>query len=120
MPPEGGKSSSQPSMLCEDTDAAWVETNDNIHWLPGNKYFIFTSERDGWRHLYRVSADGKKWTCITEGNFDVIQEVEYDEKRGYIYFTSADPDRATEPHLYRTSVMGKGKVTNITAMCHPT
>ena len=113
-----GKSSTQPSMLCEDTDAAWVETNDNIHWLPGNKYFIFTSERDGWRHLYRVSADGKKWTCITEGNFDVIEEVAYDERRGYIYFTATDPDRATERYLYRTDVMGKGKVTNITEQCH--
>ena len=106
-------------MLCEDTDEAWVETNDDIHWLPGNKYFIFTSERDGWRHLYRVSADGKKWTCITKGNFDVIYEVEYDEKRGYIYFVSADPNQAADRILMRTSVMGKGEVENITKMCHP-
>jgi dipeptidyl-peptidase-4 len=107
-------------VLCEDTDEAWVETNDNIHWLPGNKYFIFTSERDGWRHLWRVSADGKKWTCITNGNVDVINEVEDEEKRGYIYFTSADPDMAGDRILMRTSVMGNGKVDNITAMCHPT
>ena len=106
-------------VLCEDTDEAWVETNDDIHWLPGNKYFIFTSERDGWRHLYRVSADGKKWTCITKGNFDVIYEVEYDEKRVYIYFVSADPNQAADRILMRTSVMGKGEVENITKMCHP-
>ena len=106
-------------VLCEDTDEAWVETNDDIHWLPGNKYFIFTSERDGWRHLYRVSADGKKWTCITKGNFDVIYEVEYDEKRGYIYFVSADPNQAADRILMRTNVMGKGEVENITKMCHP-
>lgn len=106
------------SVLCEDTDKAWVETNDNIHWLPGNKFFIFTSERDGWHHLWRVSADGKKWTCITKGDFDVINEVEYDEKRGYIYFT-ATPDNATERYLFRTRVMGKGEVENITKMCHP-
>ena len=106
-------------VLCEDTDEAWVETNDDIHWLPGNKFFIFTSERDGWRHLYRVSADGKKWTCITTGNFDVINEVEYDEKRGYIYFTSADPNQAADRILMRTNVMGKGEVENITKMCHP-
>jgi dipeptidyl-peptidase-4 len=106
-------------VLCEDTDEAWVETNDDIHWLPGNKFFIFTSERDGWRHLYRVSADGKKWTCITKGNFDVINEVEYDEKRGYIYFVSADPNQAADRILMRTSVMGKGEVENITKMCHP-
>ncbi len=106
------------AVLCEDTDEAWVETNDNIHWLPGNKFFIFTSERDGWRHLWRVSADGKKWTCISSGNFDVISEVEYDEARGYIYFT-ATPDNATERYLFRTRVMGKGEVENITKMCHP-
>ena len=106
-------------VLCEDTDEAWVETNDDIHWLPGNKFFIFTSERDGWRHLYRVSADGKKWTCITKGNFDVINEVEYDEKRGYIYFVSADPNQAADRILMRTNVMGKGEVENITKMCHP-
>jgi len=111
---------SELKVLCTDTDKAWVETNDNIHWLPGNKYFIFTSERDGWRHLYRVSADGKKWTCITNGHFDVINEVEYDEERGYIYFTAIDPDCATERHLYRTRVMGNGTVDNITQMCHPT
>ncbi len=105
------------TLLCTDTDEAWVETNDNIHWLKGNKYFIFTSERDGWRHLYRVSADGKKWTCITEGNYDVISEVAYDEQRGYIYFTAA-PDDATNRYLFRTQVMGKGKVENITAQCH--
>lgn len=107
------------TLLCTDEDAAWVETNDNIHWLKDNKYFIFTSERDGWRHLYRVTADGKKWTCITQGDFDVINEVAYDERRGYIYFT-ASPDHATDRYLFRTQVMGKGKVENITAQCHGT
>ncbi|MBR4433538.1 MAG: DPP IV N-terminal domain-containing protein [Bacteroidaceae bacterium] len=107
------------TLLCTDEDDAWVETNDNIHWLKDNKYFIFTSERDGWRHLYRVTADGKKWTCITQGDFDVINEVAYDERRGYIYFT-ASPDHAIDRYLFRTQVMGKGKVENITAQCHAT
>ena len=107
----------KPVVLCTDSDKAWVETNDHIHWLAGNKYFIFTSERDGWRHLYRVSADGKKWTCITKGNFDVINEIAFDEQHGYIYF-SASPDNATELYMFRTKVMGNGYVDNITAMCH--
>ena len=68
---------------------------------------------------YRVSADGKKWTCITEGDFDVINEVAYDEQRGYIYFT-ASPDHAIDRYLFRTQVMGKGKVENITKQCHGT
>ncbi len=91
-----------------DQDSAWVETNDNIHWLNGNKFFTFTSERDGWRHIYRVSADGKKANVITKGNFDVIEEVGIDEKNGLLYFI-ASPDNATQRYLYRTNIYGNGK-----------
>ena len=108
----------QPVVLCTDTDEAWVETNDNIHWLRAGKYFTFTSERDGWRHIYRVSADGQEWQCLTKGAYDVVSEVAYDERRGYLYFT-ASPHNATERYLYRTRVMGNGQVEAITAAIHP-
>ncbi|MBQ0023291.1 MAG: DPP IV N-terminal domain-containing protein [Prevotellaceae bacterium] len=101
-----------PHILITDKDKAWLETNDNIHWLKGNKSFTFTSERDGWRHIYRVSADGKKWDCLTKGNFDVIQEVAFDDKRGYIYFMSTEKN-ATQRYMYRTNVYGNGKVEKI-------
>ena len=100
-------------VMLEDSDKAWVETNDNIHWLEDNKFFTFMSERDGWRHIYRVTADGKKWTCITKGKMDVINEVGIDEKRGYIYFMGADPDAATERYLYRSKIYGNGKIEKI-------
>ena len=102
-----------PKVLLTDTDAAWVETNDNIHFLQNNKYITFTSERDGWRHIYRVSADGKKMVCITKANMDVIEEVALDEKRGYIYFMGAEPDAATERYLYRAKLFGNGKVEKL-------
>lgn len=100
-------------VMLEDNDKAWVETNDNIHFLKGNKYFTFTSERDGWRHIYRVSADGKKWTCITKGNMDVVNEVALDEKRGYIYFIGCEPNAATQRYLYRAKLYGNGTIEKI-------
>lgn len=101
-----------PRILITDSDKAWVEANDDIHWLKGNKFFTFTSERDGWRHIYRVSADGKKWACLTKGDYDVVREAEYDEKRGYIYFIATEKN-ATQRYMYRTSVYGNGKVERI-------
>ena len=108
-----------PRVLCTDSDAAWVETNDNIHWLKGNKAFTFTSERDGWRHIWRVSADGQTWTCLTPGDYDVDREVAYDAQRGYIYFDTALPGAAAERHVMRATVNGKAHVDDITALCHP-
>ena len=95
-------------VILEETDKAWVETNDNVKWLKGNKFFTWMSERDGWRHLYRVSADGKQMSLITKGDFDVIAEVGMDEKNGYVYFI-ASPDNATQRYLYRAKLFGNGK-----------
>lgn len=96
-----------------DSDKAWVETNDHVHWLKGNKFFTFTSEKDGWRHIYRVTADGKKADLITNGNFDVINEVGFDEKRGYIYFMATEQN-FTQRYLYRANVFGNGKCERLT------
>ena len=106
------------STLCTDKDSAWVEVSDNIHFLKGNKHFTFTSERDGWRHIYKVSIDGKKWTCITNGNFDVVEEVALDENNGYLYYIGTEKE-ATQRYLYRSRLDGKGRPENISlAMRH--
>lgn len=98
------------SVLIEDTDKAWVETNNNIRFLQGNKFFTFYSERDGWRHLYRVSIDGKQWQCITDAPMDIVDEVSFNEKTGYFYFIATPEDKATDRYLYRARIMGDGKV----------
>ncbi len=105
-------------LLCVDKDEAWVETNDDIHWLKGNKYFTFMSERDGWRHMYRVSADGKKWTCVTDVPMDVVEEVALDEKRGFVYFIATPENMATERHMYRARLFGDGKCEKVSGDEH--
>ena len=94
--------------IFEDSDVTWVETNDDVTWLKDNKFFTWMSERDGWRHLYRVSADGKQMTLITKGNFDVIEQVGMNEQSGYVYFI-ASPDNATQRYLYRAKLFGNGQ-----------
>lgn len=99
-----------PRVLIEDSDSAWVETNDDIRFLKGNRFFTFYSERDGWRHLYRITADGKEWNCITNAPMDVVREVAFDAKRDYVYFIATPEDQATERYLYRARIMGNGDV----------
>ncbi len=66
-------------------------------------------KKTGWRHLYRVSRDGKKETLITaDGNYDVMEVTCIDEKGGFLYFM-ASPENATQKFLYRTKLDGKGK-----------
>ena len=101
--------SSKPEHIFTDEDKAWVDTNDHIHWLKDNQYFTWESERSGWRHLYRVSRDGKDIQPITAGDFDYISTVGMDMKKGLVYFI-ASPDNFTQRYLYSAKLFGKGEV----------
>lgn len=98
--------------ILTEKDSAWVETNDNITWMKGNKYFTWVSERNGWRHLYRVSRDGKEITPITKGDFDFIQLSGMDLKKGLVYFI-ASPDNYTQRYLYSAKLFGNGEVERV-------
>ncbi|NEM97716.1 S9 family peptidase [Pontibacter burrus] len=113
--------------IYKEQDDAWIDilpSWDNSYsyggwdWLNGGKEFLWASEKDGWRHLYRVSRDGKKEHLITKGNYDVMEIAGIDEKEGYVYFM-ASPDNATQQYLYRTRLNGKGKAERLTPASQP-
>ncbi|MDD4822245.1 MAG: S9 family peptidase [Bacteroidales bacterium] len=105
---------SQLRLILTETDAAWLETNDHIKWVKGNRYFTWESERSGYRHLYRVSRDGKEVIPITSGKFDYISSVGMDQEKGWVYFI-ASPDNFTQRYLYRADLNGKGKIERLSA-----
>jgi dipeptidyl-peptidase-4 len=101
-----------------DQDAAWVDLVDTFKWLPGNNDFLWTSERDGWRHVYRVSKDGARSQIITKGNFDVIGLDGIDEKNGWLYY-GASPQNATQQYLYRSRLDGMGEAERLSPASAP-
>jgi dipeptidyl-peptidase-4 len=108
-------------VIYTEKDSAWIDIlplwdNDYIwggwDWISGGKEFIWASEKDGWRHLYRITRDGKKEVRITNGNYDVMEISAIDEKNGYVYFL-ASPNNGTQKYLYRTKLNGKGPAERV-------
>ena len=95
--------------ILTETDNAWVGLHDNIHWVDNERYFTWTSDREGWLHLYLVSRDGKDIRPITAGNFDVESVAGVDMKAGYVYFIST-MENYTQRDLFRAKLKGNGKV----------
>ena len=89
-------------------DIDWDKTGlarGDVEWIDNGKRFLWASERDGWRHLYSVSRDGRDVKVVTAGNYDVISVELVDSKNGWIYFL-ASPDNATQRYLYRVRIDG--------------
>jgi dipeptidyl-peptidase 4 len=101
-------------VIYQDHDSAWVDVMDEIPWLVGGKEFVWLSEKDGWRHAYAVSRDGKEERLLTSGAFDVIRLEKVDERPGWVYFI-ASPDNAAQRYLYRVRVDGSGNAERVTS-----
>ena len=104
--------------IYKENDKAWIDATDGWIWLNGNKEFVWATEKDGYKHVYRISRDGKKETLITKGNYDVMDINLIDEKNNTIYFM-ASPTNATQLYLYKTKLDGKGKLEMVTPSILP-
>ncbi|MEO6674812.1 MAG: DPP IV N-terminal domain-containing protein, partial [Ginsengibacter sp.] len=101
----------------QESDKAWIDIKSRWHendptgweWIKKGAGFLWVSEKDGWRHIYNVSRDGKKEKLITNGNYDIADIKSIDEANNYIYFM-ASPDHVTQLYLYRTKLDGSGNL----------
>ena len=101
-----------------EQDSAWLDVVDEVQWLAGGRRFLWLSERDGWRHVYLVSRDGKTVQPVTPGAFDVIGIAAVDEPGGWLYYV-ASPDNATQHYLFRTRLDGTGKAERVSPATQP-
>ena len=105
----GDRRTGQVRSILEEKDDAWVDIDfEDLQWLESGKSFLWSSERDGWRHVYSAPRAGGPARLITNGSFDVVSIEGVDEKAGWLYYI-ASPDNATQRYLYRTELSGNGK-----------
>ncbi len=104
--------------ILEEKDEAFLDIHDNVLWLENEQFFTWTSERDGWRHLYKVSRDGETIEKVTLGDFDVERISHIDPENGYVYYI-ASPDNFTQRYLFRSSLVNPGIAERVTPQNKP-
>jgi dipeptidyl-peptidase 4 len=90
------------SVVFTETAKTWLNLHDNLRVLKDGS-LIWSSERDGFMHLYRWQAG--KWTQLTKGKWAVRSIVGLDEGKGLITFTG-NRETPLEQNVYRVSVNG--------------
>jgi dipeptidyl-peptidase 4 len=104
-------------LFFEDTDKAWVMPSP-LDWIEQDGVgksadLLWISERDGWRHAYRVDRKTGEARLITKFDGDLIEKVAMDVKGGWLYFL-ASPGDAVRQYLYRSRLDGQGVPERVT------
>jgi len=77
-------------VLFTETDKYYVDVHDNTTFLNDGKHFIWSSEKSGFNHLYKVSLEDGKMQQITNGNWEVTSYHGMNTESGKIYYTSTE------------------------------
>jgi dipeptidyl-peptidase-4 len=104
--------------VLRDESKTWVELVDEVTWLERGSAFLWVSERDGWRHVYRVPRDGGNQQLITRFDADVTEVAGLDEAAGWLYVL-ASPENAGQRYLYRSRLDGTGTPERVTPADQP-
>ncbi|MBF4982805.1 S9 family peptidase [Nonlabens mediterrranea] len=90
-----------------EKDKAYVDVTDDLTFLEDGS-FLWTSEKDNWKHIYQYDASGKEKKQITSGNWDVTSYYGYDAKNKRIFYQSTE-DGSINRGIYSISLKGKKK-----------
>ena len=102
--PSSGKS----KIILEEKDKYYIEIHDNLTFYKDDSGFLWTSEKDGFNHIYLFQISGKERRQITKGNWEVTNFYGYDDKNKVLYFQSNE-ESPLERNIYRVNIWGKSK-----------
>lgn len=90
-----------------DKDNAYVDVTDDLTFLEDNS-FIWTSEKDGWNHIYHHNADGSLKNKVTSGKWEVTSYYGYDPASKRIFYQSTE-NGSINRGVYAIGLNGKNK-----------
>lgn len=95
-------------VLTDKSDTYVDVTFSDLLYLNNGNGFLFSSEKDGYKHFYLYKMDGSLVRQLTKGNYEAVSFVGLDQspKTPVLYYTSTEVS-PLERHLYAISINGK-------------
>jgi len=95
-------------VVLNEKDKAYIDITDNLTFLKDNS-FIWSSEKDGYNHIYLYDKNGKLRNQVTKGPWEVTSYYGYDEKSNSVFYQSVE-NGSINRDIYKIGLNGKNKV----------
>ncbi|CAM1373457.1 Xaa-Pro dipeptidyl-peptidase precursor [Tenacibaculum litopenaei] len=94
-------------MILNEKDAAYVDVTDDLTFLADNS-FLWTSEKDGFNHIYHYGKDGNLINQVTKGPWEVTKYYGIDTEKNTIFYQSVE-NGSINRGVYSIALDGKNK-----------
>lgn len=98
--------SGNTSVLLTEESKWYIDIHDNLTFLKNGKQFLWTSERDGWNHIYLYKMNGALDRQLTKGEWEVTSFYGMDEEKGLAYYQAAK-ESPLQREIYMTGLKGR-------------
>lgn len=98
----------QASAILHEEDPFWINVAGAPKFLPGGDQFLWTSERNGFRHIYLYGRDGQMQKQLTRGEWAVDRMIGLDRENRCLLYTSTE-ESPLERQLYSVALDGTDK-----------
>jgi len=97
----------QSALILNEKDAAYVDITDDLTFLKDDS-FIWTSEKDGFNHIYLYNKKGELIKQTTKGPWEVTKYYGFNSKTKQIYYQSTE-EGSINRSIYAIKINGKNK-----------
>ncbi|MEW6456607.1 MAG: S9 family peptidase [Acidobacteriota bacterium] len=91
--------------ILQERQDTWVDVKGSAYFFKTKPYLLWTSDADGWNHLYLYNLEGKLIQKITKGKWSIGNILHVDEENEWIYFIS-NKESSLERHFYKVRFNG--------------
>ncbi|WP_299361657.1 S9 family peptidase [Winogradskyella sp.] len=95
------------NLVLAEKDKAYIDVTFDLTFLKDNS-FIWTSEKDGFNHIYHYSKNGELINQVTNGEWEVTNYYGFNEKENTIYYQSVE-NGSINRDVYSIKLNGKNK-----------
>ncbi|MDX1685906.1 MAG: DPP IV N-terminal domain-containing protein, partial [Saprospiraceae bacterium] len=98
----------QSVIMLNETSEYYIDIHDNLTFINDGSEFIWTSENNGFNHIYLFDTSGRQQAQVTQGNWEVTNFYGYDPENKEVYYQSTEPG-STQRNIYSSTIDGRQK-----------
>lgn len=104
--------SGRTNLILYDPSKTYLDVTyaHELIYLNNKTQFVYSTERNGYKHYYLHNMDGQLISKITNGNWEAetLVGIDQSKKISVLYYLSTE-DSPLERHLYKVNIKGKNK-----------